>query len=457
MKKVASIILFIVLIAAMTACQPTPGSEAVVNKGGGLEDKILSAAHGTAYGSRHAGDRIVWSETRSVDVDIEGMGEYTVTVNIDAALPEIPEKVPAYIIEPEELSEDFMKKAAVYLLKGEIFDGKESKEDVEKERMDFKKDISTHTIIDGYQENIDDYLKWLDKRYNNAAETNGEARFEYTQRDDGTKWFSLKSYPDGGGIMEFSSFCDTSGFYFRINEPNRTFRYISDIPGEDVQANGVSYEEAKFIADKGMTDLFEEPFAIAHEGVTDIINDNEYLWNDGRETSLGQAYVFYYTREYGGIPSLFIKSAPSWSTDDTEYAKPYGREGACVVVDGRGISQMWYESRSGTVKTLNDNVALMPFGEVLDKFKDSVFYHSLWGLEGSSIDINITGIEFGMVREPLKDNPDRFMMVPAWNFTGDLGNTVWDESDCVQGKSILALSAIDGSIITRYDEMTDPK
>lgn len=73
------------------------------------------------------------------------------------------------------------------------------------------------------------------------------------------------------------------------------------------------------------------------------------------------------------------------------------------------------------------------------------------------VKIIITGIEFSLVREPVKDMPDQYMMVPAWNFIGDVGNPLGNEYGDCEEKSILALSAIDGSIITDYQHMTDPK
>ena len=455
-SKIALFVIAACLVSLLAACQPTPEREAVVGKGNGaLEDKVLSESSEKEL--PQAGDRIVWNETRNVNIDIDNMGDYTVIVNMDAQMPEIPKRVPIYLIEPQELSIDFMKKASQYLMKGEILDGKETKEDVEKEILTFKKDTSAHTILEGYQKNIDDELEWLNKKYSDAPESNSEAKYEYIEdKHGGDEYFTLKSYPNDSSIMVFSA--NTDGFYFYINEFTKMLNYLSNTTGEDIQATGtkMTYQEALATANKTMDTLFEEPFVMAQSRLTDIVNINEYLWNDETETSEGQAYVFYYTREYEGIPSLFIQNAPREGNENKEYAKPYSREGAYVVVDDRGIVKISYDSYSHTVKTLNENVNLMPFDEVLDRFKDGVFYHNLWSL-GGSIEIKITRIEFGLVREPIKDNPDQYMMVPAWNFIGDVGNPSWNQYGECEGKSILALSAIDGSIITDYQNMTDPK
>ncbi len=464
MSKYFRIVILFLLCLLLAGCQPTPESEAIVNKGSNeLENKVLqqpAASPGTE--ASQADDSIVWNETK--DVNIEGEGKYTVAVSVDAKVPELPVKVPCFLIEPKEFSIESMKNAAQYLMKGEIFDGKESKQDITLEILDFKKDISAHTILDGYQEEVDNYLKFMDGIYNNAVENNLEAEFKYKDREYGERGLLLKSYPSDNSIMNFIAYDNqghgVDGFLFYINRFNRVFQYLNNISGKDIQANDtkVTYKEALSVADKAIETLFEDPFFMVHSNVIDIINHYEYLWNEDKETSEGQAYVFYYTREYGGIPSLFIDRAPIYVTEQTEYAQPYTREGACVVVDDRGIVEMKYNSYSDTVKTLNENVSLLPFDDILDKFKDGVFYHNLWGGGGTRVEINIMRIEFGMVREPIKDNPDQYMMVPAWNFIGNIDGVVSNDryGDCEE-KSVLALSAIDGSIITDYDDISAPK
>ncbi len=452
----------IIFILSMAACQPTPQTEAVVGKGSGvLEDKVLESAQSSGEATPQADDRIVWSETKTVC--FEDQGEYTVTVNMDVEMPEIPQNVPVYRIEPKEFSIDFMKNAAHYLMPGEIFDGKESKEDVEKELLDFEKDVSAHTLLAGYEGDADSYREFVNKRYEKAADSNVEAVFEYNDKEFGERLLHLKSYTDENSILELwaNAISGTKlidHFSFHNNRFNRSFMYLSKMTGKKTEPKDlkITYDEALATANDAMTTLFEEPFSMTHTDVIDLINYHEYLWHDGVDTSVGQAYVFYYTRTYDGIPSLLIRSAPIVCTDSTEYAAPYAREGVFVVVDDSGIAEIWYDSYSKTVEKLNDNVSLMPFDQVLERFKDGIFYHNLWGFAGTTAEINITGVEFGMVREPLKDTPDQYMMVPAWTFIGSIGSSELP-SGAYDGKNMLTLSAIDGSIVTDYEEMVDPK
>ena len=443
--------LMVLIVACFaSACQPTPEKAAVVNKANyPLEDLILEKADPNEKWTQTT-DRIIWNETKSVNTEI---GECTITVSMNVTVPQIPDKVPVVLIEPKELSLDFLKSTANYLMRGEIYDGKPSKQDVEMEILAFKKDISAHTIREGYdyQEQVEEMLEFLNEKYSEATDGNSKARYEYELDGYGNIGFRLKSYPTDNSIMTFSPF-RKDGFSFRHSELNRVFFYLDTISGENIQANGAqtTYNQALVKADEALKTLFDVPFTMMHSCITDIINDNEYLWNDGEETSLGQAYVFYYTREYDDVPSLYIDPASIMVTENTEYSKPYTREYALIVVDDRGIVQMRYQSFSDTVGKLNDNVKLIPFKEVLERFKKDVFYHNLWGL---STVIEITRIEFGLVREPVKDNPDQYMMVPAWNFIGNIDDGWFDQ----QEMSILALSAINGSVITDYSSILAPK
>ncbi len=442
-RKIKSVLLFVLvcILSLTAACRQTPGKQAVVNKAGSpLDELVLEKADPNEEWPKTE-DRIIWNETKTVDNEVTG--QYTVDVSIDAETPSRPTRVPVYVIEPVRFEIDFLTKAAKYLLKGDIFDGTPSKQDIMAEILDFKKDISTHTVRDGYQAEADDHLKILNDRYENAADGNSGARFEFNENG----YLRLKSYPKGGGIMNFLGY--GSSFDFRIREYNRSYTDLNDRRDENVHANGIktTFEQARAAADEAMAAIFDEPFTMVHSNILDKTNIYEYIWHEGEDTSLGQAYEFYYSRVYDGFNSLYIEPAPVFEaggSDETEFAKPYFREYISIVVDDRGVVTMHYESYSKTVEKINDDVRLMPFADILERFKDEVFYHNLWGT--SKTDIKITRIEFGMVREPVKDDPDRYMMAPAWNFIGDISSGWANE----QGVSIIALNAITGGVITDY-------
>ena len=429
--------LMVLIVACFaSACQPTPEKAAVVNKANyPLEDLILEKADPNEVWTQTS-DRIVWSDTRTVDN--KDIGEYTVAVSMDVAMPEQPLHVPVVIIEPIKFKIDFMEKAAKYLMTGEIFHGTPSKQDVLMEILNFQKNISTHTIKDEYQEEVDEWLEELNDMYENAADSNREAKFEF----EDVQGLILKSYPNNdNSIMRFS--CYGSNLSYDTHEFGRG--YSNSCSDSQQYKYEPIFEQTYHIADEAMKSLFEVPFALVHTDTVYKVNDLEYLWNDGEETILEQAHLLYYAREYNGIPSLYIDPAPVvWAEEITEFTLPYSREYARLIVNSSGIVRMDYQSFSETVTTLNENVKLMPFEEVLERFQTDVFYHNLWGM--SKAEIKITRIEFGLVREPVKDNPDQYMMVPAWSFIGDISSGWANE----QGVSIIALNAINGGVITDY-------
>ena len=459
-KKFKIILSFIIvlLMCFLAACQQTPEKEVVVNRGSSSLDELVLEKADQGESWTQIEDRIVWDVTKNVDTEI---GECSITVSMDVEMPKYPGPVPVYLIEPGEFSFDFLEFAAKHLMTGEIYDGQPSKQDVAAEILSAKKFISEHTVLDGYQTDLDDYYNFLDEKYNNAPENNSEAKFEFTENDYGQNGLQVKSYLDDNSIENFSSLSDETGksdnFTFHVNEFQKSFYKLNEISAENIQAEGaeITYTQALAAADNTMTALFEEPFVMMHTDVIDKINHLEYLWNDGDVTSLGQAYVFNYFREYDGFTSLYINPPSTIMNEKTEYAKPYIREYAVIVVDDRGVVYMKYDSYSDTVEKLNEDVGLMPFEQILERFKDDVFHHYLWG---RSAEITITQIEFGMVREPVKDNPNQYMMIPAWNFIGDFKTNLFGDDTFEQcGKSILVLNAIDGGIVTDYETICDPK
>ncbi len=451
MKKIL-IMVIVMLMLVLPACQATPESDAVVNKGSGsLEEAVLEKAESNEELEKTE-DRIVWSEKKSVNTEI---GECSVSVSMDIEMPVEPENVPVYLIEPGNFGMDMIKMAVDFFLDGKLYDGDITKQDILGEKLDFEKEVSKHTILDKYRSDVEDYLDYYDEEYKKASSNNKEASLEFTEIENGYSQLCVKSYNDDNSIMRFSAYAYPDGrvdnCYLRVREFNKVFSYSNKLgDGTKQNASDIKFEHAQTIVKNAISTLFEEEYAMVDKKTIDIKSSIEYLWNDRVETSLGQVYVFCYARKYGDYHSLYIDPTSTVGTEGEAYAKPYTREYIQFVADDKGILYMNCVSFSEVIEELNDNVKLMRFDDVLEQFKKDVFYHFLWG---RSAEITILRIEFGMVREPVKDNSDQYMMVPAWNFIGDV-KTDWMQN---QEKSILVLNAIDASIITDYESITDPK
>ncbi|MFA5676666.1 MAG: DUF6034 family protein, partial [Christensenellales bacterium] len=124
-----------------------------------------------------------------------------------------------------------------------------------------------------------------------------------------------------------------------------------------------------------------------------------------------------------------------------------------------GVTQFCYSSPSKITEIVNQNVAVLPFDELFEKLKDNIFYQYCWSYISADIHVNITEVEFGMVREPVPNNKNLYYMAPAWNFIGNIhicASTMLNLELSGAEKSILALSAVDGSIVTGFESFNNP-
>jgi len=187
--------------------------------------------------------------------------------------------------------------------------------------------------------------------------------------------------------------------------------------------------------------------------------------------------MFTFTPIYGGLPQLYAPEAKNeddltsegvavyeqkW---DYEYSMKWPAQYVQVLVDDSGIVEFWGFSPTKITATINENVAVESFDDIFERFKKNIFYSSIWSYNGlEEVNINIDKIVFGMIRVPVKDNPDAYYMIPAWQFVGskeevrvslpdDLPAEVKESSELYNydysesGKTFLVLNALDGSII----------
>ena len=265
MKKIL-IAVIIMLMLVLSACQPTPESDAIVNKdNGSLEEAVLEKAD-LSEGRETTQDRIIWSEEKSVDTEI---GQCNISVSIDIETPEEPENVPVYLIEPAEFSKEYLRFVVSYLMPDEIYDGKLSKQDVTLEILNAKKLISEHTLKNGMQSKADSYINSLSDKYENASEYNEDARFEYITNDYGHTVLKIKSYINDSTIMHFTAYYST--FYFRASEMHTVFFYPDNIPKDISRATDIetTYDQALVKADDAVATLFDKPFAMVSATIAD--------------------------------------------------------------------------------------------------------------------------------------------------------------------------------------------
>ena len=455
-KRLAGLCIWILFAFMLFACQEN--SETIIQNRNDFEDLLLVEAKDYRQNSA---EKVVWTEVNTVQEGTDS--EKTITVNIDADISRYPDTIPVYLIEPADFSEEDAKKVTGYFANGPVFQATASKDDMLLRKVIYEKNLYEHKIaLPGDQSFYDD----LQKAYDNAAQENIETDYTFVNIKEALYelyLYNAKAYPYDDSIMWFE-IANGGQMETKIDMWVTDFetRYLDEQPiDENTHAKGISmnYQEAFLLADKAIKTLVDSDMELAVSTLMVKRNEYDYLWSDEWIPIEEQAYVFRFTRSYDGIPSLYIDEAPKIITDSSQaFREPYRREGAYVVVEDCGITQFSYWSPSEVIEVVNPNVEVLSFDEVLQKFKDNVFYSYFWSNTSANININITKVEFGMVREPVKGTTDQYLMVPAWNFYGDIqaGITNMDLSIDSKSKSILALSAVDGSIITDFEPMTNP-
>ena len=175
-----------------------------------------------------------------------------------------------------------------------------------------------------------------------------------------------------------------------------------------------------------------------------------------------QCYMLYYSRVIDQTPVLYC--APG-EGNMAAYTTRWPHETRCFGVNDSGVIYFEWVSPIQITKTLNENVSLLPFEEIMERFRQniSLSYNPVNTI--GNVDeyrVSITSIRFGFtrVRQPNQENLG--MLLPSWCFYGveqdyysDPGKTQYklDGNNCytqdIPGHCFLTLNALDGSVIDR--------
>jgi len=443
-------------ILFLSACQPTIDKQ-VVQKRLNFKDAVQIEAEEYLVNP----ESVQWENTSIIQEDTDFPKKIVISIN--APVPQYPREIPVLLIEPASFTENDILKLTGYFTDKQLYDGRiYTKEDVDMEKLILDKNLRAHNIKKPKgAEMLDEYFQ---ERYDMAFDKNEEVECVFEKRNEG-EYFSAKAYlyPNcimSLGISNYGQINTSMRMHVRDYETASLddMKYIKN--GDTVQAQGlaVTYEEALSMANDAMQHLTDGDMILVRSALFDRVNQHGDQWGK-YESPIGQSYIFYYAKSYFGIPSLFFDDAPEITEEGGYVREPYDREGAFVVVDDRGVTQFRYSSPSKITEIVNQNVAVLPFDELFEKLKDNIFYQYCWSYVSADIHVNITEVEFGMVREPVPDNKNLYYMAPAWNFIGNIhicASTMLNLELSGTEKSILALSAVDGSIVTGFESFNNP-
>lgn len=457
------------VLLLLTGCQPTPETPVVVNKADGkLEQKI--------------------SQTAEPEVRYEAPAEVTdtltknnVTVNIDAdvIIPDVP-AFPVFEVKPVGFTQaqvDTVGKVLlgnkalfslpegekIYLTKEDVM-GQIAKSKAQLEEVKKMSDKEFNIVFDGESREdayagYEERIKEWQEQYNTAPDVWGEdklpATLEILKNDHGE---GLKVYAESDS-GDYPCFYVSNGYFEELGETTAYMMYeakrsrhsvFSHITQGTPKNVTLSSEDAVAQAEELLSDMGITDMTVANTGVVDSFLEGGM----STEKDTQQCWGVRFERVMDGIPvSAVIASHASDSAapaeENTAFVPTYQPESLFVAVGDEGILGFEWSNVAEVTAKRSKNVALLPFDDVLERAKNNVFY-KIYAEEDIAVEMTINQIELSLMRIGKRDDTGTFLIVPVWDFIGDMRRTFPEGDEWLDnGLSFLTLNAIDGSVIDR--------
>lgn len=468
MKRICIFTLCLSLL--LTACQPTPETEAVVNKNDGKLEQAIGA-NPLPKAQEEYPERLTLApfgnKTFSVKMDaaveVPDVGQFPVAEVVGGSYDAVWARTmmecmadgrALYTYETEiPVTRDKIA-AEIALIQSQLADPEAHlpKGMAEAERKE---------QIQAWQEEYET----LQQAYRSAPDT-----FDVRAADLSDEWYSAHgrfnaavdfgkqrmTYLEAGasGYVNFNNFEDGLGRVSRYD-------YDSDLMGgndllitkDEAIQTGLAY-----LGSLGLTDFSPSLVMMGYCEPRYATQKPPKQWP--------QAYTIWFTRNVNGVPTVF--SVQKYAADMAEplYA-PVILEGfAVLTIRDAGVVYMDYYDPGVLVRVANENVALLPFDEIVARFQQQMLYGiTPMRYEDERItanDLRIDRVSLGLVEVKKRNDPVVRLLIPAWTFYGTLVQTyseadpygfTLDENmqhiDREPGACYLILNAIDGSVIDR--------
>lgn len=446
-------------ICLLPACQSTPGSEAVANKGGTTLEEMMRIT----AGPDHAGpisDEQAWKYSKDYD-----SGNRLI---VDAALYGAgSQKLPVLSLSPGkyESGEPLRKIVQLFCPDIKIYDqgGQLTKQQLEQEITNVKQeifnvenDLPPHPggavipkerkkhYIEGLYQAIDDYEQQLPT----APEALNEASYQLAAVGDGSLQSNMNAYTDDATIyIDFvnwdmdSLFMLKSTLFDRENVGNYELYVMPESLAGD----------AEFLQTREKIDRYVQDMGINYMSLSSVCKGKG-------------SYSFYYTRTYNGLQETYVDSfigttatavdnGPAIYLWNPEYLHIETLNGAVVMVE--------WQNRAEITNVDNENVRTKPWNEIQEIFNTQMDYlltpEPVSNGNNKSVfiektDVHISRIELGFAKILMKDSQNDYKLIPVWSFMGYKTSASLPEQEGVsRGAEVcfITINAIDGTAIDR--------
>ena len=388
-----------VLALLLTACQPTPESETVIQTG-----DFLEALQETEFTPYEAPERVEDSKTES-----------GLTIVFDAEVI-VPEASAYSIVELEQVQysqEEIAALMDLFAPDANWINGMEqTKSDLIE--MNYRIQSSDRYTESEKKEHERIFQKNLELAPESVTQTPFDLAAAYAT-GRGTAWHPLED----GSYASFSMNCDTWSWQYRRKEGASVTR--KDFLTPDVTESD-SFMLADFEREPEISQ--EEAVAIAQELLSKLqLSDKLALYSADKaivyDCRMPYIYGWYFifTRVNNGLQVPYDFS--SWNTwqgsPAPAYAAPWDREMVAVFVDANGVFSCNVRGLAKQTEVLYENVALLPFDALLERIeKQMVYQHAFQqdGVTDQAVKINSIALRLAVIN--IKDKSGYGMLIPSW-------------------------------------------
>lgn len=488
MKKRIGALLSVIMMLALTACQPTPEEGVVIGKGDGELERIIAATDAPTGNY----------EVPATWEDAFEFSEQSLKIVVDAMV-EIPDtqQFPVVRISPAEMTQEQVDKVIATLMQGQPLykprsENELTKAEIQNRIVELRAGWNSDLNADdpqAYEKSIEPEIERLMQQYETAPDTyepvpadgkfgtkKSESEDQYDEEgrlmprtispEDNygkidivaelgqQKPASLSAYRSEDKYFSYIRFSNYEGNYYAV--PFSTSNQIEGLKGVTM-----SFEDARALAETTVRNAGFDNMVLSATGTEDLIDPASE-----KDDTDKQCYFFAFTPSINGI-SVTVTSQLLSNTffgANEAYGQLWPTERILVRVGETGILDFDWRSPSQMLGTETENVALLPFSQIQEMFEQQMKIQGAWQEDEHIIarEVHIERVTLGYDKISGKDCPGEYLLVPVWDFIGysidtydkqQSGGAKLDENnqhtEDIYSYSYLTINAIDGSIIDR--------
>lgn len=505
MKKMMMIVLSLLVLISVAACQATPDKDIVVGKH--LDEMIEKAAQPNNTANTQAGTASTQDNTASTQVQllaeklgapqsyqtdlVDANGKVSIHVDANVQIPSVG-SVSVQRVERGRFAQAQVDTLVSQLMSGDMFSGFEyklTKSDIQqqivaieaaqqsgsskekkpgsfdarltnlKELLAAAPDTSTKVPIDGKLQPMEP----------NVDYTTGEKLYALSETAQGNR-DSLRVYSYDQDAVDFIRFTsEKNGFSQEMGDfstvdaitkdeslgmtPTVSSAELAAIPQVTISVDDAKAKAEALIAALGINGMQCYSADIMYGGSGDRTPDQASYINPRK-----CVWFLRYERSVSGVAVTYTP----WDcmkTDENAQAAPWSYEDMTFAIDDSGIVGFDWESPYIAADIVTENSNLISFHDVTSVFGTMALAVNAWdGLAAGnptlkSVEINVDHIQFGLTRITEENKRDSGLLVPVWDFFGTM-TYVMDKDGKTRNYydsniPILTVNAIDGSVINR--------